>query len=72
VHRIETVFMTKTSNSLKNLFLSEIEADLANTCDYSRSIIREKDILNLPEPVQRYCGYIGKEKMVNARQNGKI
>jgi len=46
--------MIKIGNSLKNLYLSEIKTDIENTSDYPKDIIREKDILTLPKPVQRY------------------
>ena len=66
--------MKKIGNSLKNLYLSEIKTDIVNTSDYPKDIIREEDILTLPKPVQRYfryCGYIGKVKMVNAKTEWK-
>lgn len=66
--------MKKISKSLKNLYLSEIKTDIANISDYQKDIIIEKDILTLPKPVQkyfRYCGYIGKAKIVNAKTEWK-
>lgn len=56
--------------SLEKLYLSEIKAELAKHPASLRDTITEKDIAFLPEPVQRYfkyCGYLGKEKMINAR-----
>jgi len=49
--------MTKIGKSLKNLYLSEIKTDIVNTFDYPKDIIREKNILTLPKPVQRYFRY---------------
>ncbi len=66
--------MIKIGSSLKNLYLSEVKTDLISTSKYSKNIITEKDILTLPKPVQRYiryCGYLDKEKMVNAKTEWK-
>jgi hypothetical protein len=54
--------------NLKKLYLSEIETDKAKHPFLKPSVFTEEDIARLPEPVQkyfRYCGYIGKEKIVN-------
>ena len=66
--------MAKIENSLKNLYLSEVKRDIRNLADYPKSKITEEDILTLPKPVQRYfrhCGFIGKEKMINAKTEWK-
>jgi hypothetical protein len=55
--------------SMKKVFLSEVNNELGNS-KVSSDVFKEEDISKLPEPVQRYfryCGYIGKEKMSNAR-----
>ena len=62
--------MFKRRTSLRKLYLSEIGSEANKYSGSSTGIITEKDISSLPEPVQRYfrhCGYIGKEKMVNAK-----
>jgi hypothetical protein len=56
--------------SLKKLFLSEVNTELTKHSGSSTDIITEKEIASLPEPVQKYfrhCGYIGREKMINAK-----
>ncbi|GBD91879.1 hypothetical protein BMS3Abin04_02611 [bacterium BMS3Abin04] len=55
---------------LKNVYLSEIKTDIEKYSDFPTETIKEEDIATLPKPVQRYfryCGYIGKVKMVNAK-----
>ncbi len=54
---------------MKKMFLSEVQTEL-DKCTVNNEVFTEKDISNLPEPVQRYfryCGYIGKEKITNAK-----
>ncbi len=56
--------------SLKKIYLSEIKIDIEKHSDFPTETIKEKDIATLPKPVQRYfryCGYIGKVKMINAK-----
>lgn len=55
--------------TIKKTFISEVQSALEN-CEYSNEIFTEDDISTLPEPVQRYfryAGYIGNEKMSNAK-----
>jgi len=55
--------------SMKNLYLSEVKKELTKHPSDKRAFITEKEIAALPEPVQKYfrhCGYLGKEKMINA------
>lgn len=54
---------------MKNIYLSAVQAEL-NQCTANDEVFTEADISDLPEPVQRYfryCGYIGTEKMTNAK-----
>jgi len=54
---------------MKKMFLSTVQTELGK-CKTSNEVFTEEDISNLPTPVQRYfryCGYIGKEKMSNAK-----
>ena len=54
---------------MKGLYLSEVKKELAKYSNYANDIITENHIASLPEPVQKYfrhCGYLGKEKMINA------
>jgi hypothetical protein len=54
---------------MKKTFLFQVEKELEK-CKLSSEVFKEEDISNLPEPVKRYfryCGYIGKEKMSNAK-----
>lgn len=54
---------------VKKLFLAEVQTEL-DKCTVNHEKFSENDIINLPEPVQRYfkyCGYIGKEKMTKAK-----
>ncbi|AJQ25667.1 DUF6544 family protein [Pelosinus fermentans] len=54
---------------MKKIFLSNVQTELGK-CKASNEVFTEEDISNLPTPVQRYfryCGYIGKEKMSNAK-----
>lgn len=59
---------------MKNLYLSEVRKELAKYSSNGADIITEKDIASLPKPIQkyfRYCGYLGKEKMINAEVKWK-
>ncbi|MDO0822476.1 DUF6544 family protein [Desulfosporosinus nitroreducens] len=50
---------------MKRMFLSEVQTEIDKSI-VSQEVFSEKDIINLPEPVQRYfryCGFIGKEKI---------
>jgi len=54
---------------MKKMFLSEVQSKL-NKCLVNYEVFTETDISGLPEPVQRYfryCGYVGREKMTNAK-----
>ncbi len=66
--------MTIFSSSLKNIYLSETNTDIANITSNPKDYISEEDINTLPKPVQRYfryCGFIGKVKMLNAKTEWK-
>lgn len=55
---------------LQKLFVSEINEELSRFLVEAPGIITEKDIEHLPEPVKkyfRYCGLIGKNKIMNAK-----
>jgi len=59
---------------MKNLYLSEVRKELTMYSNSKTDIITERDIAALPEPVQKYfrhCGYLGKEKMINAEVEWK-
>ena len=63
-------FIITSCSTMKNLYLSEIKTDVEKYSDFPTETIKEKDIATLPKPVQRYfryCGYIGKVKMINAK-----
>jgi hypothetical protein len=54
---------------MKKMYLSEVQAEI-NKSIVSLEVFKEEDIAALPAPVQqyfRYCGYIGKGKMANAK-----
>ncbi len=54
---------------MKKLYRLEVKAELEKT-NFSKQTFTEADIISLPTPVQRYfryCGYIGKQKMSNAK-----
>jgi hypothetical protein len=54
---------------MKKMFLFEVQTELDKFV-VSHEVFKKEAISNLPEPVQwyfKYCGYIGKEKMTNAR-----
>ncbi|MFW6030074.1 MAG: DUF6544 family protein [Halanaerobiales bacterium] len=54
---------------MKKLYKSEVRSELGKT-NFSNQTFAEDDIETLPVPVQRYfryCGYIGKQKMSNAK-----
>lgn len=54
---------------MKKMYLSEVQNELDKSI-VSHELFKEEDISSLPEPVQRYfryCGYIAKEKMTNAK-----
>jgi hypothetical protein len=54
---------------MEKMFLSNVQTELGK-CKTDNEVFTEEDISNLPTPVQRYfryCGYIGKEKMSNAK-----
>lgn len=66
---ISAVFIIGEDTKMKKMFLSEVQTELEK-CKASNELFTEKDIENLPQPVQRYfryCGYIGKEKMSSAK-----
>lgn len=50
---------------MKKMFLFEVQTEIEKSI-VSHEVFNENDIVNLPEPVQRYfryCGFIGKEKI---------
>jgi len=54
---------------MKKLYTSEVKAELEKT-EFTNTTFTEADIALLPKPVQRYfryCGYLGKQKMSNAK-----
>lgn len=54
---------------MKRVFLSEIKKIIGQYPDLESDVITEEDIGKLPTPVKkyfRYCGYVGKNKMMNA------
>lgn len=54
---------------MKELYRTEVQKEITKYPGYGKDLITEQDIAGLPEPVQkyfRYCGYLGKEKMMNA------
>ncbi len=68
---ILSVFLVMKGDILfmKKLYTLEVKAELEKT-DFSNQTFTEADIESLPVPVQkyfRYCGYIGKKKMSNAK-----
>lgn len=61
--------MTTAFSSLSNIFNSEIRAELEKYPITEIGTITEKNIIHLPEPVQRYlkhCGYLNKMQVLNA------
>lgn len=68
-------FIITSCSTMKNLYLSETRTDIEKYSDFPTETLKEKDIATLPKPVQRYfryCGYIGKVKMINAKIEWKI
>lgn len=66
---ITVVFTFGENTPMKKAYLSQVQTNLGQCTDINEKFT-EKDIESLPEPVQRYfryCGYIGKEKMSNAK-----
>jgi len=64
-----TLIMCTGCASMKNLYLSEVQKELTKYSSSAPDIITESDIASLPELVREYfrhCGYVGKEKMINA------
>jgi len=62
-------FLFLGDTPMKKLYLSEVQTELDKSI-VSHETFKEEDIANLPLPVQLYfrnCGYIGKEKMSNAK-----
>ncbi|MFH1258203.1 MAG: DUF6544 family protein [Elusimicrobiota bacterium] len=63
--------------SFKSKIKKEVKELFKNSPDTKKEIIKEEDITNLPEPIQRYLRYsriIGKEKIkaVRLKQKGQI
>jgi hypothetical protein len=57
-------------SSLEPLFTEEVKNELAADPRQTQGYFTEQDIVSLPAPVQRYfrtCGFIGREKMRNAK-----
>lgn len=66
---ITVVLLSGENTPMRKMFLSEVQPELDKST-VNNGVFTEKDISTLPEPVQRYfkyCGYIGKEKMSNAK-----
>lgn len=68
---IAGVFLVMKGDTLlmKKLYTTEVKAELGKT-GFTNQTFTEADIASLPVPVQRYfryCGYIGKPKMSNAK-----
>lgn len=54
---------------MKKRYLSEVQTEIEKSF-VRHEVFKEEELLALPEPVQRYfrySGYLGKEKMVNAK-----
>lgn len=54
---------------MKDIYLSEVKREKIKYSNYDNDLITNENIDSLPEPVQKYfkyCGFIGKEKMINA------
>lgn len=54
---------------MKKMYLTEVQNELDKRTA-NQEVFSEDELSNLPAPVQRYfkyCGYIGKEKMANAK-----
>ncbi len=72
-----SLFLTSCS-SLRPLFNEEVQTEIGKYKTMQKEIISEKEIATLPAALQKYlhvCGYVGKEKMWNARivwQNAAI
>ena len=61
-----SIFLT----TLKSLFISEVNQELARHRVVEIRTIREKDIAHLPDPLKKYleyCGYVNKMDVQNAR-----
>lgn len=68
---ISIILLALPQSPLKNKYNSEVNTEI-NKCDYNAEVFTNEDIKNLPLPVQRYfkyCGFMGKTKMVNCRIN---
>ena len=66
--------MAYSCPSMKNLYLSEVRKELTKYSNSKKDVITDRDMVHLPEPVQKYfrhCGYLGKEKMINAEVEWK-
>lgn len=66
---IAAVLLLGEGTPMIRMFLSEVQTEVDKSI-VSHEVFSEKDILNLPEPVQRYfrySGYIGKERMTNVK-----
>jgi hypothetical protein len=69
IYGIAVILLSGGNTFMRKMFLSEVQTEL-DKCNVTNEVFTEEEISNLPEPVQRYfryCGYIGKEKMTNAR-----
>jgi hypothetical protein len=69
IYGIAVILLSGGNTSMRKMFLSEVQTELDKS-KVTNEVFTEEDISNLPEPVQRYfryCGYIGKEKMTNAK-----
>jgi len=66
---ITAILLWGENTPMKKMYLSEVQTEL-NKSIVSHEVFKEEDIATLPAPVQRYfryCGYIGKEKVANAK-----
>lgn len=66
---IGMTFLFGENTPMKRMYLSEVQTQI-DRCSVNSQVFTEQDLSNLPDPVQKYfkyCGYIGKEKMTNAK-----
>jgi len=64
------IIMITSCNSIKKLYLSEINESITESNINKGELYTENDFSTLPEPIQKYfknCGYIGKEKIENIK-----
>lgn len=64
------IFILSSCSSIKKTFDKEVEKEINKFSYNDFEFFTEEEISYLPEPVQkyfRYCGYLGKIKMINAK-----